>query len=86
MNTKKQLKVFIDGYLLNKEPQGVTTYVKEIYKEAALLNPNNLFYIGCFENKIIKKNLENFRSDPEIYSKIFNNQYPYIDPKGDYKI
>jgi putative sugar O-methyltransferase len=36
-------------------------------------------------HKIIKENLENFRSDPKIYAKIFNNQYPYIDPKGDYK-
>jgi len=36
-------------------------------------------------NKIIKENLENFRSDPKIYSKIFNNQYPYIEANGDYK-
>ena len=35
-------------------------------------------------NKIIKKNLENFRGDPEIYSKIFNNQYPYINKKDGY--
>ncbi|MBU1667649.1 putative sugar O-methyltransferase [bacterium] len=31
------------------------------------------------ENKIIKKNIENFRSDPKIYNKIFNDQYPYIN-------
>ena len=36
-------------------------------------------------NKIIKEKLENFRSDPAIYSKIFNNQYPYIEPAGEYK-
>ena len=35
-------------------------------------------------NKIIKENLENFRSDPKIYSKIFNNQYPYIQKEEGY--
>jgi len=35
-------------------------------------------------NKIIKENLENFRGDPEIYSKIFNNQYPYISKEEGY--
>lgn len=35
-------------------------------------------------NKIIKKNLENFRGDPKIYSKIFNNQYPYINKEESY--
>jgi putative sugar O-methyltransferase len=35
-------------------------------------------------NKIIKKNLENFRGDPKIYSKIFNNQYPYISKENGY--
>jgi len=36
------------------------------------------------ENKIIKKNLKNFRGDPTIYSKIFNNQYPYISKENGY--
>ena len=35
-------------------------------------------------NKIIKKNLENFRGDPTIYTKIFNNQYPYIKKEEGY--
>jgi putative sugar O-methyltransferase len=35
-------------------------------------------------NNIIKKNLENFRGDPKIYSKIFNNQYPYISKENGY--
>ena len=39
-----------------------------------------------FDNnhKIIKESLENFRADPKIYEKIFNNQYPYINPKEGY--
>jgi len=36
------------------------------------------------EKKIIKKNLENFRGDASIYSKIFNNQYPYISTQESY--
>lgn len=35
-------------------------------------------------NKIIKKSLEDFRGDPAIYSKIFNNQYPYINKEDSY--
>ncbi|CAA6817630.1 MAG: Unknown protein [uncultured Sulfurovum sp.] len=35
-------------------------------------------------HKIIKKNLENFRADSKIYSKIFNNQYPYISKEDTY--
>ena len=35
-------------------------------------------------NQIIKKNLENFRGDSEIYTKIFNNQYPYIEKENGY--
>lgn len=35
-------------------------------------------------NKIVKKNLENFRGDSKIYSKIFNNQYPYISKEDGY--
>ena len=35
-------------------------------------------------NKIIKKNLKNFRGNPEIYTKIFNNQYPYIVKEDGY--
>ena len=55
MDIKEQLKVFIDGYLLNKEPQGTTTYIKELYKEVAIMNPEIQFFIGCFEDKSIKK-------------------------------
>ena len=36
------------------------------------------------ENRIIKESLENFRGDPRIYTKIFNNQYPYIQQKDGY--
>jgi len=36
------------------------------------------------ENKVIKENLRNFRGNPEIYTKIFNNQYPYIVKEDGY--
>ena len=35
-------------------------------------------------NQIIKEKLENFRGNPEVYSKIFNNQYPYISKENSY--
>jgi len=36
------------------------------------------------KNTIIKENLENFRGNPKIYQKIFNNQYPYISRDNGY--
>ncbi|CAA6818543.1 MAG: Unknown protein [uncultured Sulfurovum sp.] len=35
-------------------------------------------------HQIIKENLENFRGDAKIYSKIFNNQYSYISKENGY--
>jgi glycosyltransferase involved in cell wall biosynthesis len=79
MDTKKYLKVYIDGYLLNKEPQGSTTYIKELYKEVSLLNPDIEFYIGCFKDKRIEKEftgLKNihfisYKNKSRIYRMIF---------------
>ena len=36
------------------------------------------------DNNIIKESLKNFRGDPKIYTKIFNNQYPYIAKEDGY--
>ncbi|MCF6297792.1 MAG: glycosyltransferase family 4 protein [Flavobacteriaceae bacterium] len=58
MYIKKRLKVFVDGYLLNKEHQGTTTYIKEIYKKVAFLNPNTSFYIGCFKDERIESDFK----------------------------
>lgn len=43
------LKIFVDGYILNKEHQGTKTYIIELYKEFAKRNPEVKIYIGCFE-------------------------------------
>lgn len=69
MGTKK-LKVFIDGYTLNKEYQGASTYIKEVYKRVALLNPNISFYIGCFKD-------ERIESDFKYNSNVFYIYYKY---------
>ena len=53
MQLKKPLKIFIDGYLLNKEPQGTQTYIRELYKEVAIANPNHIFYVGVFYDENI---------------------------------
>ena len=50
MFTKRKLKIFVDGYLLNKEYQGTKTYIIELYKEFAQENRDVLIYIGCFNS------------------------------------
>ncbi len=69
MNTKKLIKVFIDGYSLNKEPQGVTTYIKELYKEIAIQTSNIKFFIGCFEDDNIKKEFKDQKNISFIFYK-----------------
>lgn len=49
------MKIFVDGYLLNKEHQGTKTYIKELYKEFAKNNPKITIYIGCFKDKLIEQ-------------------------------
>ena len=46
MPTKRPLKIFVDGYLLNKEYQGTKTYLKELYKEFAKRNPKIDVFLG----------------------------------------
>lgn len=72
MHSKKQLKVFIDGYLLNKEHQGTNTYIRELYKEVAKNNLNIDFYIGCFKDKIIEKE---FKKNSNIYFINYSNYF-----------
>jgi len=79
MHSKKPLKVFIDGYLLNKEPQGTQTYIRELYKEITKANPEILFYFGIFyDEEIIKQfsKMENidfifFRYKSRIFRMIY---------------
>ncbi len=79
MSTKNNtINVFIDGYLLNKEPQGTTTYIKEIYKKAALLNPNISFYIGCFKDVKIEKEFKVFQNIRFVYFKNQSRSYRMI--------
>lgn len=69
MNTKSLSKVFIDGYLLNKEPQGTRTYITELYKEVALMNPKTTFYFGCFKDDSMEKEFSNYSNIDFIYYK-----------------
>ena len=55
MHIKKSQKVFVDAYLLNKEPQGTKTYIKELYKEFAKKNKHIQIYLGCFRNSNLEK-------------------------------
>jgi len=69
MQLKKPLKIFIDGYLLNKEPQGTQTYIKELYKEVAKANPNHIFYLGIFHDENIIKQFSEHKNIKFIYFK-----------------
>lgn len=40
------MKIFVDGYLLNKEYQGTRTYITELYKALAKLNPDYIIHFG----------------------------------------
>ena len=79
MNTKNnKIIVFIDGYLLNKGYQGTTTYIKEIYKRVAFLNPNISFYIGCFKDVKIEKDFKLFQNIHFVYFKNQSRAYRMI--------
>lgn len=67
MYIKKQLKIFVDGYLLNKEHQGTKTYIRELYKEFARQNPDILIFIGCFKDAKIEKEFINYKNISFIY-------------------
>lgn len=72
MYTKKRLKIFVDGYLLNKEYQGTRTYIKELYKEFALHNPNATIHIGCFKNNELEDEFSKHTNVEFIYFKHHN--------------
>lgn len=71
MSTKRKLKIFVDGYLLNKEYQGTKTYIIELYKEFAQENCDVLIYIGCFKSSKVE---EDFLGIPNIKFIYFKNQ------------
>jgi len=61
------------------------TDVKDITNEWERISTEFRAIFFDSNNKIIKKNLENFRGSPQIYTKIFNNQYPYIETTKSYR-
>jgi glycosyltransferase involved in cell wall biosynthesis len=69
MFIRKELKIFVDGYLLNKEHQGTKTYIKELYKEFAENNPDFLIFIGCFEDKSLEQEFSKYANIEFIYFK-----------------
>ncbi|MCI2228620.1 glycosyltransferase family 4 protein [Polaribacter sp. MSW13] len=69
MSTKNELKIFVDGYLLNKEHQGTKTYIRELYKEFAKENSDVLIFIGCFKDLEVEKEFSDFKNIQFIYFK-----------------
>lgn len=74
---EKIAKSFLLAYQHDKDTKDLTDEWSRISTEF-----RELFFDK--NDKIIKKNLENFRGDPKIYSKIFNNQYAYISKENGY--
>jgi len=75
---EKISKSFLLAYNHDKNSKDITNEWDRISTEF-----RDLFFDE--KHNIIKKNLENFRGDPQIYTKIFNNQYPYITKENGYK-
>lgn len=69
MHSKKPLKIFVDGYLLNKEPQGTQTYIRELYKEVAKANTHFTFYLGIFYNEKIINHFSKHKNIKFIFFK-----------------
>jgi glycosyltransferase involved in cell wall biosynthesis len=63
------MKIFVDGYLLNKEHQGTKTYIRELYKEFAKQNSDILIFIGCFKDLEIEKEFSEFKNIQFVYFK-----------------
>ncbi|WP_299012652.1 glycosyltransferase family 1 protein [uncultured Polaribacter sp.] len=63
------MKIFVDGYLLNKEHQGTKTYIKELYKEFAKQNPDFLIYIACFKDNVLENEFKDFLNIKFLYFK-----------------
>lgn len=67
MSTKRVLKIFVDGYLLNKEHQGTKTYIRELYLAFAAQNPDILIFIGCFKDLSVEKEFSELKNIRFIY-------------------
>ena len=78
MFIKKQLKIFVDGYLLNKEHQGTKTYVRELYKVFAKQNPDILIFIGCFKDAAIEDEFKHHKNVKFIYFTYSNRVFRMI--------
>ena len=72
MSERESVKIFVDAYLLNKEHQGIRTYIKELYKEFARRNLSIQIYLGCFKDKEVEAEFEEFSNISYLYYKSQN--------------
>lgn len=56
------MKILVDAYLLNKEPQGTKTYIKELYKEFASKNSDIKIFFGCFKDETLQKEFASYKN------------------------
>ncbi len=62
MPSKRSLKIFVDAYLLNKEPQGTQTYIRELYKEVIRQHPESRFFFGVLNKDSISASFLSFEN------------------------
>ena len=72
MSERESVKIFVDAYLLNKEHQGIRTYIKELYKEFARRNTEVDIYLGCFKDKEVIGEFEEFSNVQYLFYKSQN--------------
>ncbi len=75
MSERESVKIFVDAYLLNKEHQGIRTYIKELYKEFARRNTTVEIYLGCFEDEEVAAEFEGFSNIQYIHYKSRNRLF-----------
>ena len=66
------MKIFVDGYLLNKEYQGTRTYITELYKALAQLKPNIEITFGV--NEITEELQNEFKEYLSIQFYVFQQK------------
>jgi glycosyltransferase involved in cell wall biosynthesis len=66
------MRIFVDGYLLNKEFQGTRTYITELYKSLALLRKEWIIEFGV--NDLTQDIIEEFKDYQNIKFIIFKEK------------
>lgn len=76
------MRIFVDGYLLNKEYQGTRTYITELYKALSLIKTDAEITFGV--NEITDELLKEFSDYPSINFHVFKQKNKWIRMFSEY--